>query len=419
MKISRKTFLSGAIGLTTMSLLDPVRFLRVPSSHTIPASQDLLLPEWPFPDLSVIIKEPVVIRSVELMKTQGQFLMVVRSAEGEMGVTQCNNRIPHLTSLLEGLIIPNFVNKDARNLKTLVDDAYRLNSNYKYAGMPLWNCIGSVEIAVWDLLGKMTKKPAYALLGKPLRHDYEVYISDWSREGEVDGIVDAISGKLAATGARGVKVKIGGRMVNTKENDAQTKRYIPALRKKLGNDITIYADANGSYTAQEGIETGKLLEDYGIRIFEEPCNFEDEEGMRRVNKALNKLKLAGGEQDTSVYRFQRLARTGVYDILQPDLYYNGGILRTLQVCEIARKYSKLVAPHTPKADPLIAPFWQVAALAPNLYGLQECVYNPAQVDPGWYSKIQIVNGKMYIPDRPGLGIDYDEGIWKSAVKIVG
>ena len=67
--------------------------------------------------------------------------------------------------------------------------------------------------------------------------------------------------------------------------------------------------------------------------------------------------------------------TDVYDLLQADVYYNGGILRGLQVAEIARKFGKTVAPHTPKADPLIAPFWHLAAVCPNIYGLQETVFD--------------------------------------------
>lgn len=62
--------------------------------------------------------------------------------------------------------VENDLPKDARNLATLVDNAYRLNSNYKYAGMPLWNCIGSVEIAMWDLIGNNIQRPVYELLGE-------------------------------------------------------------------------------------------------------------------------------------------------------------------------------------------------------------------------------------------------------------
>lgn len=391
-----------------------------PKASSAAATGQNPLPTWPLPDLRKSFSGPVMIRSVELLKTQNRLLLVVTAQDGARGITQCNDRMPHLTSLLKGLVLPHFVGKDARDLPQLVDDAYRLNSNYKYAGMPLWNCIGSVEIATWDLLGRLARKPVYALLGEPVRQQYDVYISDWYRGGEpAEGVVDRMLEKMAATGARGVKIKLGGRMVNTPEDDKRTRMYVPLVRKKLGDAAIIYADGNGSFTVKEGIETGKFLEDFGVAIFEEPCNFEDEEGMRQVNGALTKIILAGGEQDSSLYRFERMARTNVYDLYQPDLYYNGGLLRTLQVAEIVRKYGKRIAPHTPKADPLIAPFWQFAALAPNLYGLQEFVYNPGEKPASWFTpNISVKDGKMTIPDTPGLGIQYDESIWKSADRVV-
>ena len=379
------------------------------------------LPAWPLPDLQKTFLTPVVIRSVQLLKTQSELFVVVTSETGERGITQCNDRMQNLSSLLKGLVLPHFVGKDARELPHLVDNAYRLNSNYKYAGMPLWNCIGSVEIAVWDLLGRVAQKPVYALLGTPVRRQYPVYISDFDRGTDPpEVVVERMARKLAATGATGVKIKVGGRLRNTPEDDRRTRAFVPLVRKTLGNNVTIYADANGSYTAKEGIEIGKLLEDNGVAIFEEPCNFEDEDGTRAVNNALKKLVMAGGEQDTSLYRFERLARTGVYDVLQADVYYNGGILRGLQVAEIARQLGKSVAPHTPKADPLIAPFWHLAAICPNLHGLQEFVYdlNPKQAATWYTPAIQVKNGAMQIPDTPGLGIVYDDSIWKTAERVV-
>lgn len=407
---TRRNFLHKS-GLATAGLC------ILPSLQNLESFAQDSLPNWPQPNLKAAFPDILKIDSVELLKTQGELMLVVK-ANGQMGITQCNDRMQYLVSLLKGLVLPHFVGKDARDLPQLVDNAYRLNSNYKYAGMPLWNCIGSVEIAVWDLLGKIAQKPVYEFLGKPIRTDYPVYISDFNREGDPEKIAYQLLEKLQATGAKGVKIKVGGRMVNTPENAVQTRKYIPILRKVLGNDITIYADANGSYTPREGIEAGIMLEDNGVAIFEEPCNFEDEEGMKAVTKALSKIVLAGGEQDSSLYRFQRLAQTKVYDLLQPDMYYNGGILRVLQVSEIAKKYGAVgIAPHTPKADPLIAPFWQVAALIPNLYGLQEFVYNPNEKRPAWHTEIKVIEGKIQIPKRIGLGIEYDPSIWKSAEKI--
>jgi L-alanine-DL-glutamate epimerase-like enolase superfamily enzyme len=406
----RHFFQKGFLGATGMA------FLPLQQAYAaVPASEPM--PTWPLPDLKAVLPNKISIESVELLKVDKSLLLLVRSKD-EVGITQCNDRMPHLVSLLKGLVLPHFIGFDARELPQLVDNAYRLNSNYKYTGMPLWNCIGSVEIAVWDLLGKMAQKPVHQLLGTAVRERYPVYISDWNREGDLTAIVETLQQKLKATGAKGVKIKIGGRMVNTPENAAQTRRYIPALRKGLGDDITIYADANGSYTVPEGIEAGKLLEDHGVAIFEEPCNFEDEEGMRQINKALKKLVLAGGEQDSSLFRFRRLAQTKVYDLLQPDLYYNGGILRALQVSLLASQYgSKGIAPHTPKADPLIAPFWQVAALAPNLYGLQEFVYDAKAVRPSWHSKIEAAGGMVEIPKRAGLGIEYDLSVLGRAERV--
>lgn len=378
------------------------------------------LPIWPLPNLRQAILVPVLIRSVQLLKTQNELFVVVTSDNGEQGITQCNDRMRNLSSLLKGIVIEHFVGKDARDLPLLIDNAYRLNSNYKYAGMPLWNCIGSVEIALWDLLGRVAKKPVYELLGKPLQTQYEVYISDFDRGTDApEVVVERMARKLAITGAKGVKIKVGGRMVNTPADDKRTRAFVPMVRKTLGDKAVIYADANGSYTPKEGIEIGQMLEDYGVAIFEEPCNFEDEEGLRDVNKALTKLVLAGGEQDTSVYRFERLARTGVYDVLQADVYYNGGILRGLQVAEIARQFGKSVAPHTPKADPLVAPFWHLAAVCPNLHGLQEFVFDLNEKQPSWYTpRIEVKNGLMQIPKTPGLGIQYDEDIWKTAERVV-
>ena len=415
--MNRQTFLQSLAFLAGSSLSPGWAALGTPSTEA--------LPNWPVPDLKKTFPDPVQIRSVELLKAQNRLFLVVTVQDGTRGITVCNDRMTNLISLLKGLVLPHFVEKDARELPDLVDNSYRLNSNYKYAGMPLWNCIGSVEIAVWDLLGQLARKPTYTLLGKPIRSQYPVYISDFWRGGEpAESVVERLAQKLADTGATGVKIKVGGRMVNTADDDKRTRQFVPMVRKKLGDAATIYADANGSFSPKQGIATGKLLEDYGVAIFEEPCNFEDEYGMRQVNQALKKIKLAGGEQDTSLYRFERLARTGVYDLVQPDLYYNGGILRALQVAELVRKHGKDIAPHTPKADPLIGPFWQFAALAPNLYGLQEFVYNPDENQPGvdspdWYTPtIRVQQGKVEIPKTPGLGIQYDEIIWKIAERIV-
>jgi L-alanine-DL-glutamate epimerase-like enolase superfamily enzyme len=376
------------------------------------------LANWKPENLSKIFIEPIIIKKIDLIKTQGEQFLVVTAADGQFGITQCNKQLPHLIAILKNLVLPHFMGKDARNVANLVDNAYKLNENYKFNGMPLWNCIGTLEIACWDLLGKVVQKPVHKLLGQQIRTEYGVYISETNTDGEPDLVADRILQKLSDTGAKGIKINIGQRNANVNKCGSQAIRLIRYLKKRLSPSTEIYVDGNGIYSVRESIEFGKFLEDNGVDIFEEPCNFEDEDGLRNVALSLKTMKIASGEQVSSLYTFKRLAHTNVFDILQPDIYYNGGILCTLQVADIAKFYGKSIAPHTPKPNPLMAPFWNLAAIMPNMYGLQEFVYEQGAQQPSWYTpEIKVVNGNIQIPTTPGLGIVYDETIFTNAEVI--
>jgi L-alanine-DL-glutamate epimerase-like enolase superfamily enzyme len=257
----------------------------------------------------------------------------------------------------------------------------------------------------------------YALLGKPVRTQVPVYLSSLTRETTPEQEAGDLAQKLAQTGAKAVKIKVGGRMRNTHEDEKRTRALLPQLRKVLGNQITLYADANSSYTVEEGISVGQFLEAHDVAIFEEPCPWEDYEANRRVAAALQKIKVAGGEQDSSVYRFRDIIHNRVYDVVQPDLFYNGGIIRGYRVGQLAAKAGMGIAPHSPKADPLEAPFLHLAAVLSNLEGFQEYPARPAK-QPAWYTPHLLVkDGKLPVPPGPGLGIAYDEAVWKKAVKV--
>jgi D-galactarolactone cycloisomerase len=271
--------------------------------------------------------------------------------------------------------------------------------------MPFWNCAGSVEIAIWDLLGKVARKPVHFFLGEQVRPEFPVHLSSLTRNTTAEQETAFLSKKLAETGAKAVKIKVGGRMQNTPQDEVRTQALTPLLRKTFGDQLTIYTDANGSYTPEEGIRVGKFLGNHDVDIFEEACSWENYAGNLKVNKSLKRMKLAGGEQDSSAYRLQEIAEKGVYDVLQPDVYYNGGILRTLKVADLAVQHGRYFAPHSPKADPLHAPFSQLMAVAPAVYGFQEYPSSIPAQQADWYAPHIIVKeGKLPILDGPGLGL---------------
>lgn len=362
--------------------------------------------------------DAVYIRSIDLLKWKDNHFVVVTSTEGVQGITLTNTRIDFLYGIFNGLVKPFFIGKDAWQLAQLIDGVYKDSRNYKFSGMPFWNCVGHVEVAIWDLLGKTENRPVHQLLGQQVRSEVPIYLSSLTRENSAEEEVDKIKERMAVSECKAVKVKVGGRMGSDTKADERSYKIVKLLRN-YSDSLTIYADANSSFDVKQGIAMGKFLEDQAVEIFEEPCPWEDFESNKKVADALKKIKVAGGEQDTSIHRFEWYAKNNGLDILQPDIFYNGGILRGLALAKLAAKYKKGFAPHSPKADPLEAPFLHLAAVAPALYGFQEYpLSGVGKKQPDWYAPhFEVNNGTLPVSNEPGLGVQYDEHIFATSIKI--
>ncbi|WP_425234610.1 mandelate racemase/muconate lactonizing enzyme family protein [Ulvibacterium sp.] len=364
------------------------------------------------------ITSPVTIEEVQLYSFESLLVLKVSDTSGLTGVTICNARMQNLVSLLKNMVVPFFVGKDAREVAYLVNEILRVKSNYKYTGMPFWNCVGSLEIAIWDLLGNLGKVSVSHFLGHPMRTQVPIYLSSLTRSNSAEEETRNIVKYQELTGASAVKLKVGGRLKNTPRDKERTQKFIPMVRRTMGDDFIIYADANGSYSVDEAKEIIRFLEDYGVEILEEPCYWQDYKSNAAVKKELTTMKLAGGEQDSSYHQFKAICEDNVYDILQPDVYYNGGIVRALKIAHMANTLKKGFAPHSPKADPLFAPFSQLATVAPVLTGFQEYPLKGSEKQKSWFGpKIIPDKGVLPLLKGNGMGIHYDRGIWAKAQKI--
>ncbi len=193
----------------------------------------------------------------------------------------------------------------------------------------------------------------------------------------------------------------------------RTERLVSLARRTLGDGVTLYVDANGSYDAEHAIEIAALLVDHGVAFLEEPCPWQDYWATQRVADALE-LPVAGGEQDSSLWTFDWMIRERAVDIVQPDMMYNGGLLRNLWVAERAAAAGMPIMPHSPKAGAEAAAVLHFCALAPNLGPYQEWSVKEAAPTP-WYSpSFEIREGRVAVPDGPGLGVTYDPEIWREA-----
>jgi L-alanine-DL-glutamate epimerase-like enolase superfamily enzyme len=361
------------------------------------------------------LKEPVIIESVELLRKNKEYFVRVRSKDGAEGISVDNGRADVLHPILNRLVAPCFVGKDARDLEELLFECYRQGDNYKLQGLALWCPVAMVEFAVLDLLGRVAGQPIGELLGGIVRTSMPFYIASGRRDTTPQQEVDYLKSLIDQSGAKAVKYRVGGRMSrNADASPGRTEQLIPLSRKALGDGMAIHADANSSYDAAHAIPIGRMLEDIGAVYFEEPCPFDDFEATKAVTDALT-IPIALGEQESSHARFRTQIQHHVADVVQPDLFYYGGLIRSIRVARMAAVRGMPTTAHISGgfgfvyllhfascvAD--IGP-WQEYKLGLETYG-------------NWFDPpLRARDGAISIPSGPGVGIaDLDETLERADV----
>ncbi|MPZ17322.1 MAG: mandelate racemase/muconate lactonizing enzyme family protein [Luteitalea sp.] len=403
MRINRRSLLAGLSAGVSATALG----VRSSSAWLLPQAEERVVPDYETPlfDLRRRVDAPVKIESIELLKNGSHYFVRTRSTDGAVGVCK-TKQVADYVPILLNLVAPFFLGKDARDLETLIDGVYI--QNYKLAGQALWCPVAYVEQSLFDLLGKTASKPIGELMGGVIRKEIPVYLSGSGRDTTAEEEVDVYVRGVEHTGAKAVKFKIGGRMSrNLDAYPDRTETMMALARKRLGDDIDIYTDANGSYNAAKAIEIGHMLEDLGVGFFEEPCPWEELSETKQVADALT-MQVAAGEQDASLWRFQWMMENGVMDIVQPDLNYNGGFIRAARVARMARRFEMRIVPHNTQTGATAVNILQFASAIPNIGAYMEFPWRAPRKPESWYSPhFEIHNGTVKVPTGPGLGVEID------------
>ena len=406
MQFDRRAFLAGGAGvlgsLNTSAQTDPPR--------TVPDY------EQPLFELQKVSTSPVKIQSIELLRSGSDYFVRTTSTDGAVGMARTKQVEDYIPVLLRR-VIPYFTGKDARNLEALVDGVYI--QNYKTVGLPFWSTVAFVEQALFDLLGKVANKPVGALLGGVKRTEIPIYLSGSGRDTTAEKEVDVYVRAAEATGAKAVKFKIGGRMSrNADQYPGRTSTLLPLARKRLGDKMVLYADANGSYDAKVAIQVGRVLQELKYSFFEEPCPWEEMDQTKAVKDALS-IPIAGGECDTSLWKFQWMMKSAMFHIIQPDLSYNGGFIRAARVARMARLNKMTIVPHNTQTDAAAAHILHFASAIPNVGPYMEFPWRSEPKPISWYSpNFHVKNGVVQVPTGPGLGITYDPDYVKKLTRVL-
>lgn len=378
----------------------PADFAAPP--NVMPFVRDI---EQPMFNLPGRFKAPLKIASIEMLKNGSNFFVRTRTTDGAEGITG-TKQVEDFIPIFQHLVAPQFVGQDAREIESLVDYAYR--QNYKLASIPLWCCIAYCEQSILDLLGKVAGKPVGELLGGVIRTEIPVYLSGSERVLSAEEEVDVYVRGIAETGANAVKFHMGGRMSrNVDTYPGRSEKLLTLAREKYGDQCVLLADANGSYDVPQAIRIGKLLEELKYAFYEEPCPFEELSETQAVKKAL-KIPIAFGEQNYSLWQFDWMLRNGVMDIVQPDMNYNGGLIRAKRVARIAERLGKTIVPHNTQTGATSVNILQFASSTKNATPLMEYPWRKSQTTPSWYKPdFKITGGKIKVPTTPGMGLEID------------
>ncbi len=249
----------------------------------------------------------------------------------------------------------------------------------------------AVDVALWDLKGKVAGLPLYKLLGGA-REAAPVYGSDtgwlWMSP---DEIAEA-SGPYIEQGMMGIKLKVGG-----PDPEADAER-VTRVRDALGEDIWLAVDANQRYDYATALSMGYLFEEeMGVDWFEEPISCENIEGHARLADKLD-VPIALGETLFGPDEFRAYLAAGAVDVIQPDVTRVGGLTAWLKIAGLAEMHHRPLAPHLlPEIGVHLAcglPAVTMVEYMPWLY--------PAFTEPP-----ALVQGKLVPPKRPGLGLEID------------
>jgi len=350
------------------------------------------------------------IRSIETFCNPFVGFVRVTADDGSQGWGQVSAYNADITSLIvHRQIAPWVLGRDALDIRALIEDIPR--REHKFPGSYLCRALCGLDTALWDLRGKLEGKSVCELLGgtpRPLR----VYASSMKRDITPTEEALRFTRLRDAHGYDAFKFRIGAEYgQDIDEWPGRTEEIVPTVRKALGDGATLLVDANSGFSPGRAIAVGHMLQDHGIRHYEEPCPYWEIEQTKQVADALD-IDVTGGEQDCQFQIWRQIVGTRAVDIIQPDVCYMGGITRTLDVARMGAEAGLPCTPHSANlrmvtlftmhllgAIPNAGKYLEFSIEGPDYYPWQDGLFR------NW--PYAITDGKVTIPSEPGWGVEIE------------
>ena len=311
--------------------------------------------------------------------------------------------------VIDKALRPLIVGADPLDMEVLWHRMYHATRDYGRKGSVV-AAISAVDIALWDIAGQVHGVPVYKLLGGAFRTRVQPYATGFYRiqgQGEAARLAEEAIRHFEA-GFTLMKVKVGYGVAD----DIACMRAIG--RALQGKPVRLLVDANHAYGRADALRLGRALEEYNLLWFEEPVVPEDFRGYAELRERLS-MPIAGGENEHTLYGFREFLSAGAVDIAQPDIGSCGGITAARHIAALAQAHGVQVNPHVWGSAIAQAASLQVIAALPVAHHALFAPEPVLEYDRSSHpfrrqlikQPIDVVNGWVEIPAKPGLGIDVD------------
>ena len=309
--------------------------------------------------------------------------------------------------LLNEWVASRIIGKDPFDIEAVVGGMIR--DQYQ-GGSTVMTAISSVEIAMWDLIGKATGQPVYRLIGGRAKPALSAYANGWYGGCETPGDFAARARQVTALGYRALKFdpfRTAWKQLDRDEED-HAVAVVEAVSGAVGPDVGLMIEIHGRLGVSDAVRFIDRLAGHRIVWCEEPVAPESVELLREV-KERTRLPISSGERLYALADFARLINLRAADVVQMDVAHCGGIAMAKKIAAMAAAQDIAISPHCSIGPVALAAALHVAWSTPNMLMLESF----AEFDVDWRNDLvggwnPLKHGELALPDAPGLGLELDE-----------
>ncbi len=302
---------------------------------------------------------------------------------------------PSTKAALDTLVAPLFIGRDPTNINGLMRE-FQHTLHLAGRNGPVVYALSGIDIALWDIAGKLANQPLYRLLGGSVRKQLTGYAS----------MLWFVDPKLVARNAERAW-KRGYQYIKLHES---TREAVLAAKAAVGEDVKLMLDTNCPWSVAESVAMARRMKNDGLYWLEEPVwPPEDHAGLAIVRR--EGIPIAAGENAAGLFEFKSLFDAQAVDIAQPSVTKVGGITEIRKIIALGEAYGVRVVPHCPYFGPGFLASLHVIAAMPSNPPVEVVLWMDMDMEANPFNPwVRAEGGELRVPQDPGLGCDPDPAL---------